>query len=368
MNPVQQVTNQTAVSETRKRNHTSFLDNAPQQSSDGTARKPPKIRRRKVIRLPRQRRDCHILQKLDIDAMRCVVDFLPLDTRAILSQTCRAMRNIVKVPAPRDLPHVERVNFLATMVKDRLDCWVCEGCARLHSVKPRGGRFSTTSANCTSRERKYYHLSSQHVQLALKYARRGEHTLGLDYRVCLERALRPQFIREYVADAHGRTDDVLCVVQAKIVDGRFLMRTEWSHNTAGQYKITTGDFLRMLSRQRLVCEWHNHSSYTEVDLPGEDEDPCLKCHSCLSRAAAQRAIDKVDAQGYDKFCPVDYAMRVVGGYEAQLIVWQDLGKGISPLDLAWGRKDLEGAWDPDDMETLRIGHGPGEVRKLFERK
>ncbi|RSL47404.1 hypothetical protein CEP53_009948 [Fusarium sp. AF-6] len=352
MNQVQQLIGKTAlvasdpVSKMHKRYCGSRLDKACQQISDNI-KKP--ITKRQVQKQqkeyryqPFQRGDCHILQKLDTSALLCIVDYLPLDTQAVLSQTCRAMRNILKVPAPVDLPYIERVDYLANLAKDRVDCWVCDDCVKIHKMHLADRPLSSVSNICKRnnnqnnndntcchlyRHRKHFFLTSQHVELALKYTRLGNDKLSWKHKLYLSEILKTRICRDEMCDVDGLKKDVTCRIQPKVVEGRFLLRTEWIHSFNDEEKLTAQDLWRLLCRQGEECS-----------------------------------------------CPTDYTFRFGEG-KAKLTAWQDLGKGVSPIDLAWTRAmltDPEDEWgfeEEDEEEEpvdLRMGHGPGDVRGLFE--
>lgn len=406
INHVQQLLGKTAlvacdsVSKMHKRYCGSRLDKACQQTSDRIKRRAAKRQLQKhqeEFYQPFQRLDCHILCKLDASALLCIVDFLPLDTQAVLSQTCRAMRNILKVPEPVDLPYVERVDYLANLTKDRVDCWVCDECVKIHKMHLADRPLSTVSANCNRvntgfntpcnlfRWGKHFTLTSQHVELALKYTRLGKDNLSWKHKLYLEEVLKPRVCRDKMRDVDGLKKDVKCRFEPKVVDGRFLLRTEWTYKFKDQEKLTAQDVWRLLERQGEECSWYE-MRYSEAGVSQESEDDCSTCHRCLSRAATKRAVDNhnVDVEGHDLSSPTDYIFRVEAG-KAKLIAWQDIGKGVSPIDLAWTRTMLtqpEVDWvleeeekeDEEEEEVemededvdLRIGHGPGDVRSLFE--
>ncbi|KAJ4182855.1 hypothetical protein NW767_013135 [Fusarium falciforme] len=394
MNHVQQLLGKTAlvacdsISKIHKRYCGSRLDKACQQGSDYIKRRAAKRelqQQQEDFYQPFQRPDCHILQKLDPSALLCVVDFFPLDTQAVLSQTCRAMRNILKVPEPANLPYVERVDYLANLAKDRVDCWVCDECVKIHKMHLADRPLSTVSGNCkrvnidnnTScnlfRWRKHFFLTSQHVELALKYTRLGKDKLGWKHRLYLEEVLKPRICRDKMRDVDGLKKNVTCRIEPKVVDGRFLLRTEWTYSFKDEEKLTAQDVWRLLGRQGEECSWYE-MQYSEVGVSQEGDDDCSTCHRCLSRAATKRAVENhnVDVEGHDLSSPTDYTFRVEAG-KAKLIAWQDIGKGVSPIDLAWTRTMLtqpEDDWsgEEDEMEDvdLRIGHAPGDVRSLFE--
>ncbi|UPK98889.1 hypothetical protein LCI18_009824 [Fusarium solani-melongenae] len=380
------------VSKMHKRYCGSRLDKACQQGSDylkrGAAKRQLQQQQEEFYQ-PFQRPDCYILVKLDPSVLLCIVDFLPLDAQAFLSQTCRPMRNILKVTEPANLPYVERVDYLANLVKDRVDCWVCDECVKIHKMHLTDRPLSTVSGTCKSvdsyhntscnlvRWRKHFALTSQHVELALKYTRLGKDKLGWKHRLYLEEVLKPRVCRDKMRDLDGLKKNVTCRIEPKVVDGRFLLRTEWTYSFKDQEKLTAQDVWRLLDRQGEECSWYE-MRYSEVGVSQEGEDDCSTCHRCLSRAATKRAVENhnVDVEGHDLSSPTDYTFRVEAG-KAKLIAWQDIGKGVSPIDLAWTRTMLlqpEVDWEGEEVETedemedvdLRIGHGPGDVRSLFE--
>ncbi|KAJ4320309.1 hypothetical protein N0V84_005910 [Fusarium piperis] len=398
MNHVQQLVGRMAlvasdsVSKMHKRYCGSPLDRVCQQGSTCIKRPTTKHnlqKQQKEFYQPFQRPNCHILQKLDVSALLCVVDLLPLDTRVVLSQTCRPMRNIIKVLEPVDLPYVERVDYLATLAKDRVDCWVCDDCVKIHQMHLADRPLSTISGNCkrieddgddnTSchlfRRRRHFFLTSQHVQLAAKYTRMGKDKLSWKHRRYLKEVLKPRVCVDKMRDFDGLKKDVTCRIEPKVVDGRFLLRTEWTYSFQDEEKLTAQDVWRLLRRQAEECSWYE-MHYSEVGVSQDGDDDCSTCHRCLSRAATKRAVENrnVDVEGHDLYSPTDYIFRVEED-KAKLMAWQDLGKGISPIDLAWTRtmltqpnEDWE-AGEEEEMEEavdLRIGHGPGDVRSLFE--
>ncbi|RSL64257.1 hypothetical protein CEP54_004766 [Fusarium duplospermum] len=400
MNHVQQLVNKTtlvasdSVSKMHKRYCGSRLDKACQDLSD-SIKKPIAKRQlqkqQKEFYQPFQRGDCHILRKLDNSALLCIVDFLPLDTQAVLSQTCRAMRNILKVPEPADLPYVERVDYLANLAKDRVDCWVCDECVKIHQMhladrplssisdicKRNGHQNNNDNAAChLFRRRKHFFLTSQHVELALKYTRLGNDKLSWKHKLYLQEVLKPRICRDMMRDVDGHKKDVTCRIHPKVVEGRFLLRTEWTQSFDDEEKVTAQDLWRLLDRQGEECPWYK-MRYSQVGITQEDVNDCSTCHRCLSRAATKRAVENhnVDVEGHDLYCPTDYTFRVEEG-KAKLTAWQDLGKGVSPIDLAWTRTMLtdpeDGGWGFEEEEEeeepvdLRMGHGPGDVRGLFE--
>ncbi|KAI8724468.1 hypothetical protein NCS52_00016000 [Fusarium sp. LHS14.1] len=395
MNHIQQLLGKTAlvacdpVSKIHKRYCGSRLDKTCQQGSDYIKSRSAKRQLQKDqedFYQPFQRPDCHILQKLDQSALLCIVDFLPLDTQAVLSQTCRPMRNILKVPVPADLPYVERVDYLANLAKDRVDCWVCDDCVKIHKMHLADRPLSTVSGNCTRvntdnntstnlfRRGKHFFLTSQHVELALKYTRLGKDNLSWKHKLYLEEVLKPRVCRDKMHDVDGLKKDVTCRISPKVFDGRFLLRTEWTYNFKDEEKLTAQDVWRLLDRQGEECSWYE-MRYSEVGVSSEGEDDCSTCHRCLSRAATKRAVENhnVDVEGHDLNSPTDYTFRVEAG-KAKLIAWQDIGKGVSSIDLAWTRTVLTQPDEDDEVEEeedeepvdLRIGHGPGDVRSLFE--
>lgn len=137
--------------------------------------------------------DTSRLEKLPLEIFLLIANELPLESKFILSQTCRRARfnlhrdwraELERLACDRDA----QLRFLSAIARDLPDHLACEYCVRLHKVNSGCVPTRHKSSICKVSEPRIcvdtyrdgglegegYHLSHIHVQLALKYSRLGE--------------------------------------------------------------------------------------------------------------------------------------------------------------------------------------------------
>ncbi|KAJ3525414.1 hypothetical protein NM208_g11650 [Fusarium decemcellulare] len=291
--------------------------------------------------------DCLILSLLPADLILQIADHLGPDGQAFFSQTCHILRALLRrTPKPDDLPEVPKRRYLGVLAKDRPDRYVCYGCGSLH-------RVGWIGILCTAWRDSIY---CPHIQIALKHLRLNKR--DWKHYICLSSILRPRLVRPLIWRYGRPRRYLICSRYPKVVEGRFLVMTQWTNITRHAFKMGMESFYILADVHYMVHPWYKTRdalrmcSNAATDEPLNLLDPISPSYFDMNRGVV----------GYDSESPTDMLF-CMEDKEPQLYIWQDLGTENAPLYFAWERSEFR---EGMGVKDLRAGLAPGEVRRLYE--
>ncbi|EEU37097.1 uncharacterized protein NECHADRAFT_86680 [Fusarium vanettenii 77-13-4] len=298
--------------------------------------------------LPEPTLDCPVIQ-LPIEILACVIDHLSEIDRHVLSVTCRAFWNAIRLALRQgptySLSQYEYLCYLTRISRNNPDLWVCEACNKLH---PAGDPMSEIWNICPSNDgcgslagdmKLNFLLQHRNVQRALKLSRLGN--LDERQRETLNQLTRPH--RASIQKHSTIMGTIRCEYTSypKIVQGRFLLLSVWAYDERNE----------PISRQNMeslsICRHQRLNGYRSA------LDAALE-------TALRRPRTPVDGSCTE--CPVDFSVNF-SPKRTTVHAWHDFGPEGTPLDPAWivhffGR--LYRHHDPT------VGHAEGSVREMYE--
>lgn len=340
--------------------------------------------------------DCIILQQ-PVDILHLILEYLPEPSRIILGQTCRVMRSMTRnVVVAKQLSDHDHLEYLACIVRNLPDKWLCSGCREMHQACRGDLPQSSWARSCPIEwladllnheycGHRLYAIHHRHVQLALKLTRLrdGASSRNINY---LERLMAPYRSEFYTHPAlenlQGRYE-----AYPKIVNGRFMTHSIWRytseggmHNPSAQLSTYTFGFLKICPH--LMHYNESPHSYTYIAdtmlyglrrLDSHDRletgqialdqfirnEPAKVCGETLSKVI-DKSLSQRDEEifGSCSACLTDFSIHAHLGC-IMVRAWQDLGPECSPEDVAW-RSQVTGRKCHGDDRTLI--HVPGSVR------
>lgn len=98
---------------------------------------PPFLRKRRSHPRPAIAQTSPLLEKLSVDLILCILDFLPPESVILFSLTCKPLYNITGTSLLEALKTDDRAryNFLAVLEHEWPGHLACYRCARLHAIK-----------------------------------------------------------------------------------------------------------------------------------------------------------------------------------------------------------------------------------------
>ncbi len=293
--------------------------------------------------------------QLPILILDLIFDTLPLDSKVLLSQTCRVMRRLLNQACAatiRELPLSNRLELLTELANALPDHQVCSICYELHTVNTmdvpyricyrRDYRCSVFSMLDSHHFGLRYYLTHYHVQLALKY-----HRLGSVYQEYLTSLLAPHS----VVYPRGKPLALTFSARPRIAAGpRFILFTSWDFTD----KHRTGPPSMKNLQALKFCP---HLTFIQDPDPRLQENPLV----CAIRSAFEAV--GVEVHESCARCPTDCSVVVHRSGRILFRIWQDLGSFSSPGDLCWRiflwNEENSDFWGPTVL------HPPGSVRAMY---
>jgi hypothetical protein len=272
-------------------------------------------------------------------------------SQILTSFTCKLLYSLLHGPAIKrikELSFYEQLDFSSAMLdsSSNWDKFACPACRRLHWVQSHdvpgvgwlGVNYCTAfSANIGNTSK--YCLQQRHIQLTLRYARKG---LCKDH---LARLLRPYHDSDYTS-INPLT--VETVAQPAIIDGRYLLHLTERFRSTLSGQLTIG-LLQLLK----ICPHLARTSPSEAV-----KNPL--------RQVLEDIFDGGETlvHGACGWCPTDYTLQLFEDF-LQMEVWYDFGSDGSPNSPYWFSRIHE----PNDgsLRQQSIVHEPGSVRNRYNR-
>ena len=304
--------------------------------------------------------------QLPVELVLDITDYLPLHSQAVVSQTCRHMQNIAVSRLQNSLlklHHVPRTNYrreyLALIVRDIPNKWLCEFCIRLHPVDfednpTRQGhcRCNVKSAwpNYLGTIQNYFELGHRHVQLALKYTRLE--TIGELNRQYLAQLMAP-YHRSFRAIYEKRTAQFSLYPKVKL--GRYLVKAVWEYEKEEEEGEANPETIwRLDICQHQGYEWYYENPRRINWRKAKLNDPHWALQNAMSEAFRNR---DVEIHGCCSFCRTDFSVRITSE-RATISAWKDMGSECSPEHISWTSQA--------DKIGIVFYNGEAAVRTLYE--
>ncbi|KAF4452384.1 F-box domain, cyclin-like protein [Fusarium austroafricanum] len=305
-----------------------------------------------------QPEECFILQRLPKDLILQITKHLPVPSVIALSITCSAFKKIFCGLTRSDsLVYQDKLDLITLLVRDQPHKWACDRCCTMHRVSSRIKPTYEPSTdigpyNLCICQYVLYHSSllcpcQKYVQLALKYTRLEVQSWR--HRRILNNIMSPKTLKLDL------NQDYKCWRWPKIVDGRFLLATKWTHEFFTDPSTVQMWFYLSINVHIFPCRGCTHFPFTGAKIPACQYGQCNECEECQHWIA-----DKIVRRNRGEFLyawdctsPTDYAFRA-SGRRGEIYTWQDLGRERPYADEAKQRK-------------TRGGYKGNGVRELFER-
>ncbi|KAI1742718.1 hypothetical protein F4680DRAFT_445755 [Xylaria scruposa] len=348
------------------------------------------------------------LLQLPLELIFIIAKFLSPVDLVLLAQTSRSLRAIFQNQASATkLSSTEYLSFLAGLVRDKPEEWVCENCMTLHPIVKRdtpaaenhvsscpyrhvppswlhqSGAASTNTYRREIRDcrdffgKKVRHdtrlcfsqirIEHRHIQLALKYTRLQERKYNSYLRALLKPYQDKSFKRRNGSQLKTHYSAHPKIVASHDGNPRFLLLSTWRYHR-GRENITFDEIGRLK-----ICP------HIELDPrpPGFSRYPTLALRESNKRALQEAMESALETQenrqektGACARCATDFSVQL-GCRFLDLYVWQDFGPEGSPVDLAWetqrcglGFDGVPNLWS----QGPALHHEPGSIRKLYEEQ
>ncbi|KAM5354498.1 hypothetical protein ACJ41O_001145 [Fusarium nematophilum] len=308
------------------------------------------------------------LLSVPADVVLLVTDHLGLRDKVFLSQTSRALRNIIGSDSKAKLgklPDAEKLEFWHAIAHNRTDKWVCGHCHWVHDVDasdtPHAPRPPCAAEMSQAGE---YKLHDHHVQLALKFDRLQE---DVPYKQKLLKGCTQVFADPASSSKRTRR------VRPKIVNGQFVVYREdvFERDAAGQpfYYQQLAEPYSGLCPHRFVAVMRSIG----VGVPGTEAWPSGVLDEPQIATVEALARPGFEIRGSCPLCPTDYSVEVENERKVVFRSWHDFGSSSAPLDQTWRSHAVPKAEWTDIREVpLRaedwpeVYHEPGSARELYE--
>ena len=282
-----------------------------------------------------------ILTKLPVELLWYMTNFLPLASVGCLALSCHTMANAIGTQCWMNLKdkREEKFQLLSQLERDTPSQHHCHHCARLHShrtqIRPAYGRAILEETECIQANGHFrlglnYHITYEHVQLAMKrYRLGGSHGIGLDE--FFYRGWSGWWTSESLRDQEMD-------IQARIVGDELLI----------QKTLTTvlrpGEWIAFYLRSLQICP---HYSCAGVTTSG-DYHKCLPHQvQCRVQHSEDKSCTLCGGMMQCKRCWTEWGVEKRGPILI-VTVWKNLGSGRSPHDAKW-----RGHVDPDRVYSLK---------------
>ena len=295
---------------------------------------------------------------LPIDIIFSVCDQLPLSANISLSQTCEAMRYVLRSKCSSQLQAIgpeDRFNTLSELGNLLPDNYHCIRCNTLHHVEPEDipdltNWYGRRRHSCRAPGQLFDHVRPQdsnavtfhHVQLALKYSRMKE-----KHQDC-----RRNILQNFETRPVGSSIIKTFAAKPKIVNARFILLATYVLYTGPLRDAAKRDYDKYI----MFCPHHRF---------GFGTGPEFSFAAMLQKAVINAAI--IQNQHTELFscdrCPTDYSV-VVKDDEAVVKAWH-LGKGFSVEDPSWQSHLFSN--QNGKFEGSQFNYEHGSIFKMYER-
>jgi hypothetical protein len=262
------------------------------------------------------------LLSLPDDLLYTTFSELTLPSKVLFSRSCARLRHLFHNSCALALAFIspsERAEYLIGIAQVLPDHYFCIKCERVHTINKMDDPlnplflFSCPSGfsvlkyhTITPKLGSGYWLLHHHVQLALKYARRGD---------TKQKYLR-QLMAPHVATRTLTPPMTYFSVQPAIIHGKFLLFRTW---TFEQDSVIGG------ATQLEICP---HLNILDINLPSRLLNPLsetLNTANATKGAPVYKACHR---------CPTDYSVMVLSNHIV-FCTWQDFGGERTTSDMAW---------------------------------
>lgn len=300
-----------------------------------------------------------------------IIGYLDLHDEFLLSQTCRAFRNLTQRDwrlAVRQLSYAKQMQFWTGLAYVLPDYWVCGQCGKLHAMNKYDGPKDDPRSNIMVppcqlqlglKFHRVYQLRHTHVQLALKLTRMGSfHQKYLAY-------IMAPFATETMSSISSRLRLKYHAIP-KIVAQRFLLQVKHEFRDGDDKTAVSPSELRVegICPHMIIMpsDWRPFGHRADLDLILSQR---LGLDG-LSRDV-NLAFDDfgMPFSGYCKRCPTDYIVVANPGV-VTIYSWHDLGSYTTPFDPQWtlhirSRGKCFQPWPYPDVAH----HQPGRIRDMY---
>lgn len=293
---------------------------------------------------------------LPVDLIYAFFDELQLPEKVLLSETCRDLWYILRhqcASATREATAIERLECLAVLGDILPDHRCCASCSTLHRLDPKdlpvmsNDKFympcpAPEPVRSRHRLMSQYSIAFRHVQLAIKYTRlRDTHQ---DYRASVMQRFTtsiPQFYSMRLIFSANPT----------IICGRFILMSTFIFYTPAE-QISLSDITRAHFQ---ICP---HLGASGPLLPYNRLLSAIG--SACKVAAGQPGLHKSVYSCYQ--CPTDFTV-AIHPRSVSLLVWQDLGAGVSPADPCWHSH----IWTDENNRVMgtKFNYEHGSIKKMY---
>ncbi|KAL2684616.1 hypothetical protein Neosp_005695 [[Neocosmospora] mangrovei] len=310
------------------------------------------------------------LAQMPLDVLLVIASFLPLHSELIFTHTCVAVKKALTRPnnAERRLDWDEHLEYLTTVISNRIDRWVCDDCDRTHPTYMEDTPQTPMAPDCY--RLKFFQVENpwtepfklpchRHVQLALKYLRLGPQSAK--EQAHLDDLLRPGHDAQTIDCAvilWPGCDGVVRLEQdyyPKVVHGRYLILHTCTYTPLEKYGSPTPDLK--------ACEHrsvHVYRREKQLSVLNQQEFT-MSLHRNSPLAPRVSRADKVDWSCPD--CETDLEA-YWDGPSVIMKVWRDLGTEGSPFATVWRRQIGDYRWGWSKIPTDREW---GSIRESYER-
>jgi hypothetical protein len=318
---------------------------------------------------PKQRPDCYILNLPD-EILAIIVNHLSAYARAIVSLTCSAFRNFVRMYSSIRFTRTQYLLYLYALGRPNPDVYVCDECCRFHQVCEDDTPFLPFSSleqdcekdirtACTSRPLWPEH---RHLQLAFKYARlQKNNSLEPSYNSHLQELLRPYYGIQINSNTPGLTTTITVWAAPRIIGGKYLMKYMWQYENSTSLELEEAD-RPFVTTGLIICEhqtipnandfepWilraRNERTFWNMNYPKHIPYRPFELDNAAHKAFNGGA-GNPEVVGSCPHCPTDFAVEACAG-RARVTAWYDFGAEGSHWVPEWRVLDFgrvgKGAW------------------------
>lgn len=286
-------------------------------------------------------RSTHAKHLFDLppELLEHILQFLELDHMWILGQTClsfhRRLTAICKSRIPL-IPFYTRRDFWCVIASVLGDYYFCTSCFNLHRVDTEDlptqaiDRMKKCHLRISRWLEQPYLLRPHHVQLALDLTERNDDI----YRDYLQALMRPH--SQTITTSAAPTLRKSHYAEPKIVDGNFLLHTEWHYRDDNVINFSKVEDVQICGHLKVASPTDSPRATWTLCRPRHT----MKFYTAMSRALRMKNRGR-EMTGHCAHYKMDWSLIVNCG-SWRLRAWIDLGSTES-----WG----------DDMSwTRHVGH------------
>lgn len=355
-----------------------FLQSTPRSRSDAnTVEAYPKVTNYKlgnwIISIPQlfrrrrlSRQRCSLLE-LPLEIVQIIVGQLPLPQRILLSQTCSDLWHVLHgdcLSAFREASLAERLDCLAVLGLFLPDHHLCAGCCALHPIAYEDLPIITPLNRCGQGvHRRFCPLYEAKFNRSLSTARTGSYATAFRH---VQRAIKNHnhegtqrqyhaaLLREFsisLPDFFSLRLDVSA--EPLLAKGRFLLKTTYVLR-GGTQPLSLANALKT---PVAICP---HLSLGAVHPVGPTEPLPAALRLAFDKAGAPIVL-KQDLHSCDQ-CPTDFLVSCKDE-RVRVMVWPDLGIGVSIQDLFWRFHLLRNK--KKGFHGINSDYRPGSIQEMY---